>query len=503
MSYLLDIEQHLIGLLLNHGADIWQDVSLLAPKDASLVNRSVITVIRQQLEQTPPGAVTPVVLVERLKSYGVSDIGGVDILTYLNGLYQRGKLIEAKSAVDLLKELKRATVKRELMEACDEAKRKLGQANTLEEMVSTVDKTLTSINTNYFRTAETLNIFSGMEDKIEEEGNDPLKDGEMVGAIGPFPSITNTIGSLSYRSAWVTVGARTNQGKSSLSWFYNMMTSERNKIPMLTLDAAEMTPDEIQYRTVCALSGGEIPYSELEHRRWRRKPEWVKMIREDIWPRIRAMEKLGTAHYHNIGTMKPQEIIAFIKKFYYNKIGRGNHLLINFDYIKSMGGASEKNFSEHKVIGDFVNDFKSLITDEIHASVWAGVQNNRSGIIQPGSKEEHGEHDGQMGLSDRIIQQSTHGFIMRYKTPEELGKERNMFGNVKLVCVKKRKLTGSRYMDLLYPVKTPDGRFTQNYFNLESKGFGYTDKGSLKDMLDITGHTMVDLSSDRTKRDMP
>jgi len=165
-------------------------------------------------------------------------------------------------------------------------------------------------------------------------------------------------------------------------------------------------------------------------------------------------------------------------------------------------GSLGKMESEHKMIGDFVNDFKSLITEEIHASVWAGVQNNRSGITIPGQKEDHAEHDGQMGLSDRIIQQSTHGFILRYKTPEELAAQKNKFGNIKLVCVKKRKLTGPRYMDLLYPVKTASG-FANNYFNLDSKGFGYTDKGTLKDMLASLGHTAIDLKGSGKEERMP
>jgi hypothetical protein len=500
MSYLPDIEQHLIGLLLNK-PETYADLTLLAIKDFEQVRRPIFSVIKQQLDTAPQGSVEPVILVEKLRSYGVTKVGEVDVLDYLEALQRRGKLIEPKRATELLKELKTATVKRELIEACREAERKIEKAGKLEEITTAVDQTISAVRTNVFQVNETINLFSDMEAKIEEEGNNPLKDGEMVGPIGPFPSITATIGSLSYRGAWVTVGARTNQGKSSLSWYYNMLTSEKSGVPVLTLDAAEMTPDEIQYRTICALSGGEIPYSELEHRRWRRNPNWVKMIREDIWPRIRKMDKLGTAHYYNIGTMKPQEIISFIKRFYYNKIGRGNPLLINFDYIKSMG-AFEKQFSEHKVIGDFVNDFKTLITEEIHASVWAGVQNNRSGIAAPGQKEDHVEHDGQMGLSDRIIQQSTHGFILRYKTPEEISREKNLFGNLRFVCVKKRKLTGPRYQELLFPVKSGN-RFVQNYFNLESRGFSYIDKGSFKDMTEKLGHVPIDMTTDGASKEMP
>ena len=502
--YSPEIEQHMLGWLLNN-SESWGEVSFAAEKDFSPVRQRIFSVIRQQLDASPPQPVSPVILTEKLKSYGQSTTGEVDTLVYLEGLQRRGRLIEKKEGVELLKQLKRLTVKRELVEKCEEAKRNVLKAESFDEMVGVVDKTLSSVNTQYFSTGDTTKIFEGMIDKIEEEGNNPLKDGEIVGPVGPFPSITETIGSLSYRGAWVTVGARTSSGKSSLSWFYNIMTAERSKVKMLTLDAAEMTPEEIQYRTICALSRGEVPYWALENRQWRRKPEWENLIRKDIWPRIRAMEKLDIDHYKNIGTMSPKEILAYVKRFYYNKVGRGNPLIINYDYIKGMSSTGRSSSSaEHQILGDFVNDFKSLITEEINACVWSGVQNNRTGIVTGRKGEEIAEeNDGQMGLSDRIIQQSTHGFILRYKLPTELAREKGKFGNVKLVCVKKRKLTGRRYEELLYPIQLPDGKFVNNYFNLESKGFGYTDKGSLKDMLDTLGHTAIDLSDEREGEKMP
>jgi len=156
-----------------------------------------------------------------------------------------------------------------------------------------------------------------------------------------------------------------------------------------------------------------------------------------------------------------------------------NGLLINLDYIKGMD-TFNKNSSEFQAIGHYVMDLKTLITEDINASIWTSVQNNRSGVTMgKGLDEVNSENDGQMGLSDRIIQQCTHGFIMRYKTTEELALEGNRFGNIKLVCVKKRRLAGKDAQDLLHPVKTANGKFMNNYFNLDTKGFAYWDKGAL------------------------
>lgn len=503
--YLPDIEQHLLGLIL-HDPSTYADVSMLEEKDFGEIRQPVFKVIRQQLDSTPPQSIAPIVLVEKLKAYGKTTIGEVDALIYLEGLQRRGRLIEKKEAEGLYKLLKLHTVKRESIEKIDKAKIQIAKAESFNDIIGAVDQTMSGVNTDYFHNDETIQVFEGMIDKIEEEGNHPLEPGKIAGLEGPFSAITQTIGSLSYRGAMVVVGARTNQGKSSLSWFYNMLTAEKNKVKMLTLDAAEMTPDEIQYRTVCALSKGEIPYWALENRQWRKHPHWEKMIRGDIWPRIQMMEKLGISHYKNIGTMNPKDIIRFIRRFYFNKIGRGNFLIINYDYFKGMASLGRNNVAEYQLIGDFINELKTLITEEIDACVWGGVQNNKTGITLDNPKEkgpQNSENDGQMGLSDRIIQQATHGFIMRYKTPEEIGHEKNRFGNVKLVPVKKRKMTGPRYEELLYPVKLPSGRHVNNYFNLESRGFGYTCKGSLKDMMDTLGHTAIDLAEQIKDEKMP
>lgn len=490
----VEIEKHFLGCLLQY-PQTYGEVSLAATNDFSTVHQPIFQIIKQQLDSTPVQPVTPVILADKLKSYNV-DLG-VDAFTYLDAL--RLKPVKREDAEHLCAELKKLTVRRELIAKCDDAKQQLlkNDAKDFNQMVNIVDSTLSSVNTQYFQANDTINIFEGMEDKIEEEGNRPMKEGEIIGYTGPFQSITNTIGSLTYRGAFVIVGARTNQGKSSLSWFYNVLMAEAHNLPLLCLDAAEMTPEEIQYRLVCALSGGVIPYNELVNRRWRKNAEWVKLIRENIWPRVRKMEKTGV-FYKNIGTMKPQEVIRYIRRTYYNKAGRGNFLPINFDYIKG-GMTGSKNDSEHQVVGSFVNDLKSLITEDINASIWAGVQNNRSGISTGKNQDElNAENEGQMGLSDRIIQQGTHGFIMRYKTVEELAREGNRFGNVKMVCVKKRQLIGAQYEKLLFPVKTPHG-FVNDYFNIQTKGFAYWDKGMFSDMQAALGNSAVYLDDKKSE----
>jgi replicative DNA helicase len=498
-DYLIDIEQHLIGLLMSNPS-IWPEVNMIAAKDISAIRRSVLAVIRQQLEQIPQGSVTPVILTEKLKSYGTSDVGGVDTLVYLNGIERLGRGIKPTEAVNLLKALKLATVKRELIEACDEARRAVKEGKTLDEMVGAVDKTLSGVNTSYFTSGETVDLFANMEEKIEQEGNNPSD--KPKGIMGPFPSFNDHFGPLVYPSSMVLTGARSGIGKSSLAWFYTSHVTEHHDVPLIILDAAEMTEEEIQYRAVCAFSEGVIPYGVMDNHEWRKSEKYTKIIRDEIWPRVRRMKKTGI-FYKNIGGMTGNEIISYVRRFYFNKVGRDRTCLINLDYIKGMDSFNmSRNSSEFQQIGNYIMDLKTLITQDIKASIWTSVQNNRDGVVRDKPGETIEEHDGQLGLSDRIIQQCTHGFIMRFKTTKELAAEKNAFGNIKMAVIKKRRLSGPRAQELIRPVKTASG-FRHNYFNLDTKGFAYRDLGSYADMIKTLGHVQVDLSTQRADEIAP
>jgi replicative DNA helicase len=495
-----EIESHFLACLVQYGPDVYGEVSLASERDFSPIHKPIFSVIRQQLDANPPGPVTTVILADKLKSYGVdaSRLSGVEPYDYMWAL--SAKPVKKDEAMSLFKELKLLTVRRELVDKCKEAERSLKETppDQFDKMIGIVDQALSSVNTEYYKGGDTHNIFTGMEAKIEEEGNNPPKDGISDGYYGPFPSFNDVFGPIVYPGSLALVGARSGAGKSSLSWFYTSHVAEKHEIPLLILDAAEMTPEEIQYRAICCLSNGKIPYWALQNREWRKNSEFVRIIRDDIWPRIKKMEKTGI-FYHNIGGMSAKEIVSYVKRFYYNKVGRDRMLLINLDYIKGMESFN-KNSSEFQAIGNYVMDLKTLITNEIKASIWTSVQNNRSAImVGKQGADLATENDGQMGLSDRIIQQATHGFIMRYKTPEELAAEGNKFGNLKIVCVKHRRM-GRKAYDFLTPVKTPAGKFATNYFNVETKGFAYWDKGTFKEMVEKTGQGVIETAPDGSKQ---
>ncbi len=493
-----EIEQFVLASILQY-PDVWGDINFLKDTDFGKVNRPIYSVIKQQLDSTPPESVAPIVLAERLKTFGLTVLeGGLIPLDYLDSLKMLS--VDKAGTDDLVKSLKKITVKRELCNKCDEIKNDLlhGKDKSFTEMTNLVEKGISSIETAYFK-QETSTLLEGLIEENEERGNNPI-DATNMGYLGPFPSINKVLGSLSNPGDFTVVGARTGVGKSTLGFFVNMILAEKYNLPVLHIDKAEMTEKQLRARAVCALSNGQVPLWAIYSGEWRLNKEWFKIIREDVWPRVKKLEK--NIHFINVGGMKSKEIVSFIRRHYYNKIGRERHLLIHDDYIKGVETLGH-NTQEYQSIGYYVNDMKDLVTKDILASVWTSVQNNRTGISQGKQAKDIVDNEGSMSLSDRIIQMATTGFVMRHKVPEEISNEKNLFGNIKLTLVKQREFLGKDYEKMMSLIKMPNGSFAQNYFSLESKKFYFEDKGDLRHMMEVLGNTVdtVNISKDKIKKE--
>ncbi len=241
-----------------------------------------------------------------------------------------------------------------------------------------------------------------------------------------------------------------------------------------------------------------MPLWAIASGEWRQNKEWKHIIQDDVWPRVKKLR----IDYINIGHLNPREKISCIRRYFYNKVGRGNQFFILDDYLKGIE-ALGKNNAEHQAIGYYVNDVKNLITQEIPASFWTSVQKNRSGSYQGKRASDITESEDQIGLSDRIIQQSDWGFLLRFKIAEEMGMEKQLFGNMKLSIAKKREIMGKEFEKALRPVKLPDGKFVNEYFNLLNHGFHFTDKGDLRSAMEVLGQAVVDVATDKLAANAP
>lgn len=495
-AYNPEIESHFLACLVQYGAEVYGEVSLITEKDFSAVHRPIFSVIRQQLETVPAAPVTTVILADKLKAYGVdaSKLSGVEPYDYIWAL--SAKPVAKEDATGLLKELKLITVRRELVEKCREAEAKLREtpADKFDEMVGIVDKTLSSVNTEYYSGGESTDLFSTLESVVEERGNNPI-DSDSMGYMGPIPSMNKTLGgALISPSSLTVLTARTANGKSAFSFFYCVSVAEAHSIPLLWVDSGEMTVEQLQMRAVCCLSKGRVPLWAVKSGEWRKNKLWTSIIRDEIWPRVKKIKM----YYHGVGGMSPKEKISYIKRFYFNKVGRDNFLLISDDYIKGVETLG-KNNAEYQSVGYYLADVKTLITEDIKASYWTSVQANRSGIHQGKKMDEISDNEGVISLSDRIGHNASTVLLLRHKVPDELAIEKNLLGNVVLKPLKVRESTAKQYDKILKPVKMPNGKFSQNYYNLNMNSFYYEDKGLMSEGLDMMGQGVISLAADGAK----
>jgi hypothetical protein len=115
------------------------------------------------------------------------------------------------------------------------------------------------------------------------------------------------------------------------------------------------------------------------------------------------------------------------------------------------------------------------------------VQSNRAGIVTNKNAANITDDESIVSLSDRITQFSSHMFILRNKTFDELQNEKG-FGTHKFINVKARHL-GKDIAGAINPVKMPDGTLKKNFVNLEIANFCVTEKGDFRDIVDSLSAT--------------
>ena len=226
----------------------------------------------------------------------------------------------------------------------------------------------------------------------------------------------------------------------------------------------------------------------LESGNWRKAgAEVVDNVRA-VWSTINKRYK--HLYYYNVGGMSVDAQISVLKRFYYSKIGRGNPMIFSFDYIKTTS-ESGGNKTEWQLVGEMVDKYKRCIQKDIVSdkgpciSMMTSVQSNRAGIVTNKNSSSITDDESIVSLSDRIIQFSSHMFILRQKTSDELQNEVS-FGTHKFINVKARHL-GKDIAGAINPVKLADGTLKKNFVNLEIANFCVSEKGDYRDIVDALG----------------
>ena len=483
MIYSYELETQLLAGLLKYPEKYLEISAFISEKDfwneGSKINRTLFKVLKQAVENGE--TIDDIVLTQRVKSLGISFEDNIDPLDFIQSLSLRK--ISKETVLSTAKELKKFTMRREIYSCCSDIGKKMRSMPSSTDyagIIQTADEIYNG-QINLYETGvdKPINIYEKMEDLIEERGNNPI---DQFGYEGPHPKLQGMYGSLLRPGNITVVVARSGVGKTQFCLDFTTKACARYNLPLLHFDNGEMSEEELISRQCAALSW--VPLYLIESGNWRKAGESIVEKVRSVWDKVKKQKLF----YYNVGGMNVDAQINLLKRFYYSEVGRGNPLIFNFDYIKTTYENSSNNKSEHQVVGELVDKYKKCIQREIVSdagpciSMFTSVQSNRTGIVNNRQSANVVDDESIVSLSDRITQFSSHMFILRNKTTDELQNEKG-FGTHKLINVKARHL-GRDVFSAINPVKMSDGSLKKNFVNLDFNNFAITERGDLRDIVD-------------------
>lgn len=431
------------------------------------VHRTLFQLISNSYEKSEP--INTTILAQKLTDLRITFEDGFTPYEYVYSLSLKN--ISKEATIQIAREVKLLSAKRDIVKGADEVIEriaKLPPTAGISDIINVADQTFNQKITNYTSSsAVPVNIYEDIEAVVEYRAANPITD------FGPVLPEFNRLNYM-YGSLWIpghitVIVARPGVGKTTLAFEWNTMIGEKYGIPVLHFDNGEMSLEEVQFRQVSCLSGVSLYY--IQTGAWARDPVMAASVRA-VWPKVKKMQ----FWYYDVGGMSVDELINVARRFYFNKVGRGNKMILSYDYIKT-GSESFGKKDEHQVVGDMMEKFKHFVKTEIvfdnkpMISMFTSVQQNRYG---------EADSEGAISLSDRIKQIVSHVFFLRRKTPDEIMCHGDKFGTHVLTNDKSRNM-GEGVARAQAKVKMPDGSISDNKIFLTIENFSSKEVCDLKD----------------------
>ena len=516
-----ELERQLLAALIKFPSSYGQIAGLISESDfcvsqGSFVHRTIFKIVKQIQESAPSTPVDETVIIERLKSCNISFMDNIDISDYIRSMLL--KKIAEDSILSIAKELKTYSVRREIFEVCEEIKSSMSKSKgmTLPEIIKLADSKYNEKIDFYSQSnLSPENIYEDIEEVLEDLAENPRDPGMMAPHM---PYLNRMYGSILRPGNISVVCARTGVGKTTFCLdFVTQVSNANENIPVLHFDNGEMSKLELQMRQVSALSG--VPMYLIESGKWKnssytdpitRREYSQEETRSKVYNSFKKMKGM-IFDYFNVGGLEVNEMIQVANRYYYSKVGRGNPMILSFDYIKTTNEKTSSNKASWEVVGEMVDRFKKFVQRDITfnnrptISMITSVQSNRTGITGNRNPDAIIDDESIVSLSDQITQFASHLFILRPRLPRELQIEPDCYSRAthRLKCVKFRHLGEDRLRatePVLIPALDENGevagndRAEANSIFLRMDNFGVEEVGDLRDMASQMGVT--DISPD-------
>ena len=342
----------------------------------------------------------------------------------------------------------------------------------LDEIVTGCDAIYSDKISSYEMEGEPENIFEGLEDLVEERGNNPEED---HGFLTPYPEFNRLYGGLRTGNIYA-IASRPGQGKTTWLAYTALKTSEKHNVPVLVLDT-EMSKQEMQFRLVSSLSG--VSPWHLETGNWRKNPEMLEAVR-NTWKNLKRTDY----SHHHVGNKSVDEVCSIIRRWYFSHAKQFGRCIIVYDYLKLTGEKLANHWGEHQALGEKVDKFKR-ISEECNAAFLTAIQMNRSGENFNRNSGSVTYDSSAIAQSDRLQWFASFVAIFCRKTVDEIAEDGQEFGTHKLVPLKTRHQgkDAMGHHDLVRRTMNDNSeRWVNNYLNFNVENFQVTERGSLFDV---------------------
>lgn len=467
----LELEKYLLSGLLRN-PETFSDIDGLIDENdfTNNLHKTIYSVIRQIARNGEKIEIALIAQKINILSLNFEDKVS-DILEYIISL----SLIQINSngVKSIADELKIVTLRREMAQTgkliIDEME-KSGQVSSQQEIVSIVDKVYNNkISLWSWGRSDVEDICADLSDLIYKKG---LTPGVEIGLKGPHGLLHSMYGSILRPSNISVICARAKAGKTTFLTDFTYKASKLNgNIPILHIDMGEMSKEELQLRLAASISG--VPLGCIEDGTYIYEPEMVsklKAIEDEI--------KGRKFFYLNAAGRSVEDIISSIKRWYLSKVGRGNMGIVCLDYLKAHSDMSSANKAEWERMGILETKLKDFLSSEVKLPLLTAVQGNRSAIIGSKNSSELIEDESIISGGDRIAMYSSHVFLLRKKTFNELESENQKYGTHVLKSIVNRHL-GKDVARAL--AKVPfENSFKDNYLNFSINNFAVKEVGDLR-----------------------
>ena len=435
-------------------------------------HKNVFTLIR--LASDSQENINHTLIANKFVSLGFSTPEGISsIADYLEDLSEIRSTKEA--VVEAFIELQSMLTRREF-EAVGE--KIIEKANKItgdpDKVIAEMDKIYNEKISLFEISHEPHDLFSDMEDIVEEAGNNPV---ENFGLVTPWPTFNKMYDGAAFKEITL-FASRSGHGKTTAlsALAFHAANINAGKFDTLILDT-EVYTKKYQLRLCAALCG--VPYHYLATGKWRKSAAMTEKVRA-AWKKIKGY-KLDHLHVKN---MPINEIRSLARRWYYSKGERERKCVIIYDYLKLTGEATSDSNREHQILGEKTNILKDL-AEELNAAMLSAAQLNRTAEKGRGKWSEVANDQSTIGSSDKIIHLVGNAYIFKKKDVEELARDGEANGTHMLINIKPRDLGESGVdNEWVKVVKTnADGveetKFEKNYISFNVINFEVTEVGDL------------------------